>query len=156
MEHVFLLKGRVVRIDESDAGLVEQFHWCLSGARGRDYAVGYRKDAPRKGQSLVYLHRLLTGAPRGAIVDHINGDPLDNRRVNLRMCSQSDNVMNRRNTHGRSPLLGAQWCGRAKPWESSIQVGGKRKRLGRFATAEEAHEAYCAASQAMRGDFSPV
>jgi hypothetical protein len=68
--------------------------WCSnkSGTGGCPYAVA-RRACDRR---LVKLHRILSGAAPGLVVDHINHDPLDNRRCNLRVVTQAENVRNRK------------------------------------------------------------
>lgn len=82
-------------ISACDADLVRQYAWCPGGTGGR-YAVAL----VRKGKSLraVYLHRLVMGAGNGEIVDHIDGDPLNCCRSNLRFVSKSENGANRLTT----------------------------------------------------------
>lgn len=83
------------------------------------------------------------------VIDHINGNTLDNRIQNLRDVSQRINQQNRRKTSSRSGLLGAHWRERDKKWSSAIVVGGKAIHLGIFETAETAHAAYVAAKRKL-------
>jgi hypothetical protein len=84
-------------------------------------------------------------------IDHINGDPADNRIENLRDVPQTMNMQNKRRAHknNESGLLGVSKSerGRTKPWKATIKVDGKSRTLGRFATAEEAHQAYMQAKR---------
>ena len=100
-------------------------------------------------------HRLAwwfaTGAwPLGQI-DHINGDRSDNRICNLRDVSPQVNLQNRRHAqkNTKSGLLGATWHSRNKAFEAVIRVDGKRRFLGLFKTAEEAHTAYIEAKRQL-------
>lgn len=79
--------------------------------------------------------------PQGHI-DHINGNPSDNRIENLRDVSRSVNMQNERGarTHNSTGLLGVSRNGSG--WRSEIRIAGKKKNLGTFATPEQAHEAY--------------
>ncbi len=85
--------------------------------------------------------------PRGQI-DHINGDPIDNRLLNLRDVSQSVNQQNVRGAraHSISGLLGVTCRGRGR-WSAHIDVDGRRVRLGRFGSPEAAHAAYIRAKR---------
>jgi hypothetical protein len=93
----------------------------------------------------------------GKSVDHINGNPLDNRRENLRICTQQENSWNQRkrrtNTCG---FKGVYWDKGAKKYQAQICKDGKRKYLGLFDCPEKAHEAYCKAAQELHGEFSRV
>jgi hypothetical protein len=105
--------------------------------------------------TIVQLGRVIMGLGRGdpRRVDHINGDPLDNRKVNLRICTHAENMHNQRlpknNTSG---LKGASWDG--KHWVAQIGFGGKVRKLGKFSTPEEAHAAYCKAAVELHGEFA--
>jgi len=96
------------------------------------------------------LHRLILGEP-DSLVDHVSGDGLDNRRANLRLCTQSQNMRNRR-AYGRSKYLGVAFDkdARKRPW--SVTIG--RARVGRFLTEEEAALAYDEAASKQYGAFA--
>lgn len=93
--------------------------------------------AHRNGTS--YLHRYLMRPPDGMVVDHINGNTLDNRRANLRIVTQAQNMQNMRlsnvNTSGER---GISWCKQARKWQASIWVSGRLVYLGRYADHDEA------------------
>ena len=92
----------------------------------------------------IYIHRLVIGAKTGEIVDHINGNGLDNRLENLRIASRQMNKAN--TTRGRScKHIGVSFCSdkkRTKPFRTQVSVNGQKQKLGYFATAEEAAKAY--------------
>jgi hypothetical protein len=111
-----------------------------------------------KGGGTIRLHRDLLGLPHGApdglVVDHINGDRLDNRRENLRVCEQHENSQNRRSMpgtssqyrgvslrKGRGGYKGKPWTAYANRSRRDIGAGeGRLVHLGDYATEEEAAE----------------
>ena len=98
------------------------------------------RTVPKKtgcGCTTQYMHQLLVGdIEKGMVVDHINGDKLDNRKANLRVCTKSENQVNRRVAKGRCGYLGvAKHYGK---FQARIRRNKKRIYLGRFDTAEEA------------------
>lgn len=113
---------------------------------------------PRKpGEKPVYLHRFLTDAPKGMEVDHVDGNGLDNRRSNLRVCTSSQNKGNvQRRSNNTSGFKGVCWIARYGKWQASVQVEKRRHNLGFFATAEEAHAAYRQAAGEGFGEFANV
>lgn len=140
------------------------FYWTQSG-RGRrigEPAGGMSGNGYwqiRIGGRLYYAHRLAWLASYGELphceIDHINGDPLDNRVANLRKASHAQNSMNvRPHRDSLSGLKGAYFDKADQKWYSCIRIGGQNKFLGYFATAEKAHGAYVAASREVHGQFS--
>ena len=99
------------------------------------------------------MHRLITGASYGIEVDHINGDRLDNRRSNLRLCTKAENTRNKvQQKHNRFGLKGVSFkCGK---FYAQIQAHGKKYCLGYHSTPEEAHQAYCEAAFRLHGEFA--
>lgn len=96
--------GHLAVVDAEDYPYLTQWVWLYMGDYGRrkpgtGYAQATLSRATGRPQS-VYMHRLITGAPMGMVVDHINGDPLDNRRQNLRVVTHAENSRNRSNSKG--------------------------------------------------------
>ncbi len=95
----------------------------------------------------VLMHHAVIGMPlnRKFVVDHINGDPLDNRLSNLRIVSQRDNMANqKRKREGKtsSKYVGVHWSKRDKRWQANIRIGGKNKNLGLFTSEAAAAKKY--------------
>lgn len=91
--------------------------------------------------------------PNG-LIDHINGDPADNRIANLRLASQAENMRNRRAQKRRSHVLKGitpAWGGK---WRAGLRIDGKYTFLGTFETAEAAHAAYVAKAKEVFGEFA--
>ena len=146
--------------DECDADFVEPYKWTITPGHSTYYA---RRNRPRdlngNRQSPVSLHRDLMNAPWGLVVDHINGNGLDNRRVNLRLCTRSENMMNRPKTRQNSTgYKGVYKTGDSKlnPYSSKIEKNKKVYCLGHFATAEEAAMAYDKKAKELHGEFAKL
>ena len=107
-------------------------------------------------------HRLawlyMTGKWPKDQIDHINGNRSDNRWINLREASNSENQFNRLkqkfNQYGKNGVAKSRDHWRKKPFASRIMIRGKSYYLGRFETAEEAHKAYAFAANKFQGQFS--
>ena len=105
--------------------------------------------------SKKHLHCLIVDCPEGMTIDHINCNPLDNRKSNLRICTLSENCCNKkkskRNTSG---YKGVTWHKRHKKWYVSIRKNDMIKHIGCFLTKEEAHAAYCKVAKELHGEFA--
>lgn len=87
-------------------------------------------------------------------IDHINGDPSDNRLCNLREATHQQNMSNiGMPKTNRSGKIGVSWHAKGRKWQAHIKVGGVNKYLGLFETVDEAHSAYMVEALSSRGDF---
>lgn len=108
-----------------------------------------------------HAHRLAwlysTGAWPKASIDHINGVSGDDRIINLREATHSQNLSN---THARSDsssgIKGVHFDSDRKKWVAQICCRGKRRHLGRFSTSGAAKAAYTAAAVRLFGEFAKV
>lgn len=117
------------------------------------YLLQYKITASKAGFKLskVYLHRLIMKAPKGMVVDHINGDRFDNRKCNLRICTQAENMRNRK------PNAGVKYKGvrlKYSRFEARIGVGKKQIFIGKFDTEIEAAMAYNEAAVKFHGEYA--
>lgn len=148
-----LTRGKVALVDNVDYEWLSQTKWYCSQ---RGYAV---REIPQAivratGHSGFFrMHRVLMNAPDLLTIDHINGDTLDNRRINLRLASQAQQTRNcRRNKRNTSGYKGVSWNAEKGKW--SARAGGKpRLFLGYFDTAEQAAIAYNKAARQLFGEF---
>lgn len=108
----------------------------------------------------LWMHRVVLERKLGRklylneVPDHINNNPLDNRRENLRAITRGQNVSITMTANG-GHLKGAHYHSRDHAWSSSIRIDGKFIYLGRFDTEEAAHEAYKKAHRQYYGGLSP-
>jgi hypothetical protein len=110
-------------------------------------------------RKFVRAHRvvwaLVNGQAPDCDIDHVNGVRSDNRIVNLRLASRSENISNARNAAvGVSGYRGVVWKQKAAKWAAQIKKDGKRFHLGLFEDPRAAHQAYVAASIELHGEFS--
>ena len=100
------------------------------------------------------LHRILMNAPDDKQVDHINGDKLDNRKCNLRICTHQENNMNvGKRKDNSSGFKGVCFHKQHQKFQAQIYIDGKKKYLGLFEKAEDAFKVYCQAGKKLHGDF---
>lgn len=133
-------------IDDEDYDKISCRKWLLA----KGYALSTTRGENRK---VVSMHRLLMRPPDGFVVDHINGNKLDNRKGNLRVCIEEENKRNR--PASRRNKLGVKGVSRrGNSFYASISKGRLRKHLGSFPTVEKASEAYRNAAIELFGDFA--
>lgn len=152
MMHILTASGDRIIVDDSDHLALSMMTWHISS---NGYAM--TKIRTHAGPKNTGIHRVIMGLSYGdgLEVDHINGDKLDNRRLNLRVCTTSENGRNRGSTRlNRSGLKGIAYDPERGKFMAKIQVAGKQKNLGRYSTAEEAHAAYKAAAEKLHGQYA--
>lgn len=137
--------------------LVDPEHFHLLGDRWIVDAHGYaRKNTIANGvRSFELLHRVILNAPQGALVDHINGNRLDNRVSNLRFCTHQQNMQNRK-TH-KNNKIGAKGVYKiGNRFKAQIRAGGEKHYLGCFVRLEDARAAYQEAAMKHHGEFARI
>lgn len=109
----------------------------------------------RRSAKTRFVHRVIAGAQGGELVGHVNGNPLDNRRCNLRVCSDSQNNMNKRlRSNNSTGISGVWWDERRMKWAVQIAANGERKNIGRFEDLFSAVAARRSAELLLHGSFS--
>jgi hypothetical protein len=150
-----LTQGKVGLIDVVDAHLLAGYRWYTARAGKQWYMRGQRSRAtvPRSQRRCIDFHRLLF--PETKMVDHKNGNGLDNRRENIRPATNSQNQLNRAKRQGcSSRYKGVAWHIKHERWISNIRYQGRRIHLGWFFDEESAARAYNEKALELFGDFA--
>ena len=138
--------GRAL-IDLEDVEKIKQFSWYSH----RNYA-----ETSIFGKGNFYLHRyILNGLNSYIHIDHKNHNTLDNRKDNLRLCSNTENHWNMKKVKiGTSKYKGVSWFTKHGKWKSQICCKSKRFNLGLFTNEEEAALAYNKKAKELFGEFA--
>ena len=155
MKDIPLTRGLVALVDDEDYELVDAFKWYVHRT---GYVIRNVPHPEMTGKRIhLPIHRFIMGLPFGDSreVDHIDGNPLNNQRANLRVCTGKENARNKRTpTKSRAGLKGVYWRESRKKWIAQITVNGVHTYLGSYNTPEEAHAAYCEAAPRYHGEYA--
>lgn len=131
-----------------NAALISRYTWCLA----KD---GYL--VTRINKVLYKLHHMIMGKKLDVVVDHINGNKLDNRRCNLRIADYSQNACNSNiRKHNTSGFKGVCWNKAIGKWQGNIQFRGKSHHLGVYGTKDAAALAYNVAAKKNHGRYACI
>ena len=138
MKLIPLTKGAFAKVDDSDFEYLSQWKWNLTG----DGRNAERRTGGHVGYTIL-MHRQILDAKKGELVDHINRDPLDNQRKNLRLADKSINALNAgRRSDNTSGHRGVCFNKQNGKWQARITICGKTRHLGFFSEIAEAAETY--------------
>jgi len=156
MKEIPLTQNKFAIVDDDDYKRLTIHSWCaLASSMGGFYAAHSVRPYPGAKTITVRMHRVVAGAAKGQIVDHINHDTLDNRKENLRIVTPSQNMMNRLGARKNKKLniRGVYFHEGTGKYRAMIRVYGKLKHLGLYKTTQEASKAYADANMKYFGNF---
>ena len=155
MKRIPLTQGKYATVDDEDYDYLMQWKWYALWDRNTFYAV---RKSPMTGQGdnrqLIRMHREILQADRGQMVDHRNGNGLDNRKQNIRFCSGSQNNYNCANYPHSSRYKGVSWKSARSRWYVGIRHRGKHVFIGSYDDEDEAGKAYDKKATELFGEFA--
>ena len=137
MKYIYTKRGQPILVDDEDYELASQYSWKINKL---GYVQAYEKGKSHSTRKQVYLHRLLMVANKGEYIDHRNRNKQDNRRANLRRCTNRQNICNQGlKKSNKSGFKGVSWWDRTKErgggkgyWKAQIEFKRQVKCLGCF------------------------
>lgn len=159
VRQIELTQYQVTQVDDEDYDWLSEVKWCANFYSG--YSGGGKFLAVKTKQNKTMLmHRVIMERilnrklGRRELIDHIDGDPLNNTRENLRVATHAQNGMNSRiSSNNTSGFKGVSWYEKLGKWSAYICPNNSKIHLGYFATAELASEAYEAAAKEFYGEY---
>ncbi len=155
MKKIPLTQGKYAVIDDEDYDWLAKWKWHAHQYCGRWYALrtvylgGGRKHRENR---IIRMHREILNTPQGMETDHANGNGLDNRRSNLRICTRSQNAANRK--VNKSGYKGVHLHKQTGKWHPRIKVNYESISLGLFENQKDAARAYDKAARHYFGQFA--
>lgn len=152
MKKIKLTQGKYALVDDVDFEWLNSFKWYAYFNGYKWYVQGHNK------RKTIKIHREIIGCKNKKLhVDHIDGNPLNNQRKNLRVCTPSQNGMNRgKQVNNTSGFKGVSRHIKAGKWQASIKINKRLIYLGIFETIKEAKKAYEKAAKKLHGEFRKI
>lgn len=139
MKQIELSQGKFALVDDDDYEYINKFKWYAMKCKNTFYAVRHQTICGKK--TLEMMHRVILNANKPYVVDHKSGDGLDNTKNNIRICTQKQNLQNKKSS-GACKFKGVSYDKSRSKWMAQIKYDGKKKTIGRFSTETQAAIAY--------------
>lgn len=142
-------------VDKEDLEIIGQFKWYAKSFKNGIYAARNDYSEDKKSPKTLLLHRVLMGAEEGQYVDHISRDTLDNRRCNLRIVTNAQNMWNQRmRSNNTSGYKGVSWHPVNKSWTARLDHNGEKIQRAGFKSRHDAARFYNDAALKYHGEFA--
>jgi len=151
MREIILYKNKgIVLIDNEDFEIISKYKWHNNGC-------GYAKTSIKINNKWVnvYMPHIILNIPKNIFIDHIDGNPLNNQKENLRIVTNSQNQMNsKKQKNTISKFKGVSWDKGRKRFVACIKLNNKSCSLGRFKSEIDAAKAYNKKAKELYGEFA--
>ena len=153
MKKIQLTQNKFTIVDDEDYGELNKRNWYANLNRSVKTYYAVRKDYQLNKKN-IHMHRVIMNCPKDKFIDHINGNTLDNRKENLRICTGTQNQGNMKiHKDNASGIKGITWDKSRKKWKAQISINNKSKHLGLFSDKLKAKAAYTKAAKQYFGEF---
>lgn len=158
MKEIPLTKDKIALVDDEDFEYLNQWKWHARYKKGGSY---YASRKEYKTQETIQMHRVILELKPYKVsklmVDHKDGNGLNNQRYNIRPATNAENNQNRASRkNSSSQYKGVCWDKERNKWVAIIGFNGKHKKLGRFDNEEEAAKAYDNVAKELHGKFAKL
>lgn len=152
-----LTQGKFAIVDPDDYPRLSKHKWRICRTKGKNVLYAERSiRLPNGKYSRLLMHRQIIHVPEGYVIDHINGNGLDNRKANLRPATVAQNAWNSKKRNPRSGYKGVCFDKDKGLWRAAIVCNRKRIHLGYFKNRTDAAKAYDKAAKKYHGRFASL
>lgn len=149
MKKIPLTQGKFAIVDDDKYQYLMQWRWHTH-RKGNLFYV-----CRKENEELIYMHRQILNAKRGESVDHRNHNGLDNRLVNIRLCTHQQNCQNQRKVKfGTSQYKGVSWNKAERKWRAVVRSKGELIHIGYYDSEIDAAKAYDEKALELFGEFA--
>ncbi len=149
-KRIKLTWGKYAIVDADDYDRLRSYNWCALEGSQTFYAKTFHLSG-----AILSMHRLILNAPKGLFVDHIDHNGLNNRKSNLRLCTNQQNLRNKLPKPGcSSKYKGVSWSKARNKFRAKIVHNGKAIHLGYFDSEIDAARAYDKKAHEVFGEFA--
>jgi len=155
-KEIQLTKGQFAIVDDEMYDYLNQWKWFANNHNGKFYVVRNITVSNNK-QNKIYMHRLILKPEKNMVIDHLNGDGLDNRKCNLRICTHAENMRNSKiSINNKSGYKGVSYQENRNNYRAQIKFNNKTINIGDFIDPIDAARAYNDAALKYHGEFANI
>jgi hypothetical protein len=154
-KEIQLTQGKVAIVDDEDFDYLNQFKWLARKSRNNNYYAGRYFYIKKCHRIYISMHTDIVKPNKNLMIDHVNNNGLDNRKINLRLCTNAENMRNRPlYKNNSSGFKGVNWNIKSKKWYAYIRNNKIMYNLGTFTDPKLAARAYNDAALKYHGEFA--
>jgi hypothetical protein len=154
-KEIQLTQGKVAIVDDDMYDYLMQWKWFASKQKNDKFYVGRSIPVSKNKQTIIYMHRFIMKPNKGMVIDHLDGNPLNNQKNNLRICTNAENTRNSKiNINNKSGYKGVSYQENRNNYRAQIEFNNKKINIGDFIDPIDAAKAYNAAAVKYHGEFA--
>ena len=153
-KEIILTQGKVAIVDNEDYDYLNQFKWYASNKNGKFY-VQKKITVSKNKTTCISMHRFIMKPNKGMVIDHLDGNPLNNKKNNLRICTHAENMRNSKiRINNKSGYKGVSYQENSNNYRASIRFNNIKINIGDFIDPIDAARAYNEAALKYHGEFA--
>lgn len=155
MKEIKLTQNQVTLVDDKDYEYLNQYKWFYTLSPNHNTGYAARRKKINGVNKTIFMHRIIMQTEDGKFTDHINGNGIDNRRINLRICTIAQNTANSsKHKDILTEYKGLYWIPIIDKWRATISPNGKSVILGHYKNKIDAAMKYDKAARYYYGEFA--